>query len=182
MAQTITGQRKETAGAVPFARSGLTQAEADASRMQYGDNRITRRKPPGFLLQFLRNLNDPIIRILIGALILNILFLFPDVDWYECGGIAFAVFISAFVSTVSEYSTGKAFAGLYSRLGEAVYDTLRNGQFTPVGIGDLVCMDVIRLRPGELVPADGILLSGELQADEASLTGESRPVHKSGRA
>ena len=182
MAQTITGQRKETAGAVPFARSGLTQAEADASRMQYGDNRITRRKPPGFLLQFLRNLNDPIIRILIGALILNILFLFPDVDWYECGGIAFAVFISAFVSTVSEYSTGKAFAGLYSRLGEAVYDTLRNGQFTPVGIGDLVCMDVVRLRPGELVPADGILLSGELQADEASLTGESRPVHKSGRA
>ncbi|MBQ8402560.1 MAG: ATPase P, partial [Clostridia bacterium] len=160
---------------------GLTQAEADAARIKYGSNRLSRRKPPGFLTRFFRNLNDPIIRILIGALVLNILFLFPDVDWYECGGIAFAVFVSAFVSTVSEYSSGKAFASLYDRLGDTGYDVLRDGQYTRVGIGDLVCMDTVRLRPGDMVPADGYLLSGELQLDEASLTGESHPVRKTGK-
>jgi len=180
MTQTVTGQRKGNAVTVPSALHGLTKAEVLASRTTYGGNRITRHKTPGFLIQFFRNLNDPIIRILIGALILNILFLFPDVDWYECGGIAFAVFVSAFVSTVSEYSSGKAFAGLYAQLGEAAYDTLRDGQFSAVETGDLVCMDILRLRPGDLVPADGILLSGELQVDEASLTGESRPVSKAG--
>ena len=111
MTQTFAGHRKEHTGTAVLSTCGLTRAEAEASREKYGDNRISRRKPPGFLLQFLRTLTDPIIRILIGALFLNIRFLFPDVDWYECGGIAFAVFISAFVSTVSEYSSGKAFAG-----------------------------------------------------------------------
>lgn len=180
MIPTIAGQSQNHTGTATSSFRGLTQAEVISSREKHGDNRITHRKPPGFLIQFFRNLNDPIIRILIGALILNILFLFPDVDWYECGGIACAVFVSAFVSTVSEYSSGKAFAGLYARLGEASYDTLRDGQFVSVEIGDLVCMDVLRLRPGDMVPADGILLSGELQVDEASLTGESRPVHKTG--
>ena len=157
---------------------GLTGKEAAVSREKYGHNRLTRQKPPGFLKQFFRNLNDPIIRILIGALVLNILFLFPDIDWYECGGIAFAILISALVSTISEYGSGKAFAGLYEKLGETSYMVLRDGKYVSLPIGELVSMDIVKLHPGELVPADGVLISGGIQADEASLTGESRPVHK----
>ncbi|MBR4959612.1 MAG: calcium-translocating P-type ATPase, PMCA-type [Clostridia bacterium] len=157
---------------------GLCSDEADKMREKYGTNRITRRKPPGFLRQFLRNLNDPIIRILIGALALNVLFLFPDIDWYECGGIAFAVLISALVSTVSEYSSGRAFASLYARTGEAEYTVRRDGKFVYLPQGELVCRDVVQLHPGDFIPADGILLSGELYCDEASLTGESEPVRK----
>ncbi|MBR5444796.1 MAG: HAD-IC family P-type ATPase, partial [Clostridia bacterium] len=169
---------KVTGAEAVSATAGLTTQEAEEMRKKYGTNRITRRKPPGFLRQFLRNLNDPIIRILIGAMLLNILFLFPDIDWYECGGIAFAVLISALVSTVSEYSSGRAFASLYARSGEAEYAVRRNGEFTPLPLGELVCGDVVRLQPGDIVPADGILLSGELYCDEASLTGEAEPVRK----
>jgi len=157
---------------------GLAVRDVPALREKHGSNQLTKRKRPGFLSQFFANLNDPIIRILLGALVLNILFLFPDVDWYECGGIAFAVFISAFVSTVSEYGSGKAFDKLYAELGSAECTVLRDGMWQPVGIGDLVCMDVIRLRQGDIVPADGILLSGCVLADESSLTGESQPVAK----
>ena len=158
--------------------SGLTQEEVLRSRQKQGNNRITQQKAPGFLTQFFRNLNDPIIRILIGALGVNILFLFPDVDWYECGGIALAICISAFVSTISEYSSGKAFVKLYAVLGERTYTVRRDGRDTVVAIGDLVCGDLVLLHPGDIVPADGVLLGGKLQMDASSLTGESSPVDK----
>jgi len=157
---------------------GLTSAEAELSRRENGSNHFSRKKQPGFASQFLKNLNDPIIRILIGALFLNILFLFPDIDWYECGGIAFAVLISSLVSTISEYNSGKAFDGLYRKLGDISCTVLRNGSFMQMPIGDLVCMDIVRLHPGEIIPADGLLVSGAIQADEASLTGESLPAEK----
>jgi len=162
---------------LPWAE-GLTGKEVNRMREQYGTNRISRQKPPGFPKQFLRNLNDPIIRILIGALVLNILFLFPDIDWYECGGIAFAVLISAFVSTISEYSSGRAFASLYENMTETEYEVRRDGCFLKIPLGDIVCGDAVRLRPGDIIPADGLLAAGELQCDEASLTGESRPTTK----
>lgn len=158
--------------------AGLTEAQVSSSRAAHGDNRITRQKPPGFLTQFFRNLNDPIIRILIGALAVNILFLFPDVDWYECGGIGLAIFISAFVSTLSEFGSGKAFAKLYETLGEKTYIVRRDGRETTVSIGDLVCGDVVLLKPGDIVPADGVLVFGEVRIDASSLTGESQPVDK----
>ena len=123
---------------------GLSGREAERSRELYGSNRITKQKPPGFTRQFFRNLNDPIIRILIGALVLNILFLFPDIDWYECGGIAFAVFVSTFVSTVSEYSSGRAFASLYAKSGETNFEVLRDGRYVRVPLCDIVCRDVMR--------------------------------------
>lgn len=161
---------------------GLTDAQVQSSRAQKGDNRITRQKPPGFLTQFFRNLNDPIIRILIGALFINILFLFPDVDWYECGGIALAVLVSATVSTISEYSSGKAFVKLYETLAERTYTVRRGGKDTVIPIGDIVCGDIVQLHPGEIVPADGVLRTGELRIDAASLTGESLPVEKTATA
>ncbi len=168
---------KPTVASLP---AGLCEAEVRASREQYGGNRLTRQKPPGFAAQFLSNLNDPIIRILLGALVLNILFLFPDIDWYECGGIALSVLLSTLVSTLSEYGSGKAFARLYEQMGDGDCVVRRDGRTVTVPASDLVCGDLVRLRPGEIVPADGILCIGSLRADESSLTGESRPVSKTG--
>ncbi len=159
---------------------GLTDTEVQLSREHSGANRLTRQKPPGFATQFVRNLNDPIIRILLGALVLNILFLFPDIDWYECGGIALSVFLSTFVSTLSEYGSGKAFARLYEQMGDGDCVVRRRGENSTIPATDIVCGDLVRLRPGEIVPADGVLCHGTLQVDEASLTGESHPVTKTG--
>lgn len=61
-------------------RSGLTSAEVELSRAKYGSNEIVRAKRHGFLSLYLRGFTDPIIRILIGALIANILVSLGDVD------------------------------------------------------------------------------------------------------
>lgn len=161
---------------------GLRSEEVTPLREQYGANTFTKKKQPGFLRQFLNSCNDPIIRILIGALICNIIFLFPHINWYESAGIAAAVFVSAFVSTLSEYSGSKAFARLYEQLGDTEYTVFRDGKPQRLHIGEIVTYDLVSVAMGDMIPADGILVEGSLQIDESSLTGESRPVRKTARS
>ncbi|MBO5258231.1 MAG: hypothetical protein J6C42_12085 [Clostridia bacterium] len=68
---------------IPSASCGLTTEEVRRSREQYGGNTLTVKKQAGFFRQFLRNLNDPIIKILICALIVNTAFMFSDMNWAE---------------------------------------------------------------------------------------------------
>ncbi|MBQ8311496.1 MAG: hypothetical protein IJX80_10850, partial [Clostridia bacterium] len=72
---------------------GLSDEEVLHSRREYGANVLSRKKRKSFLRQFLSNLNDPIIRILLGALVINLLMMFRDADWVETIGIAVAVFL-----------------------------------------------------------------------------------------
>ena len=48
-----------------------------------------------------------------------------------------------------------------------------------VPVSQLVVGDILRVRPGEVVPADGVVIDGQSDANEALLTGESLPVPKS---
>lgn len=60
------------------------------------------------------------------------------------------------------------------------FSVIREGQALDVPVSDLVVGDVIRVKYGDLVPADGVLLQGnDLKIDESSLTGESDHVKKS---
>ncbi|ULJ73671.1 heavy metal translocating P-type ATPase [Rhizobium gallicum] len=52
------------------------------------------------------------------------------------------------------------------------------GEFVEIEISDVVVGDVIRIRPGEKVPVDGTVVSGESYVDEAMITGEPIPVLK----
>ena len=61
---------------------GLNAHEVDESRQKYGSNRLTKRKKKSIFRQFLENLGDPVIRVLLCALALNILFLFKRADWF----------------------------------------------------------------------------------------------------
>ena len=53
-----------------------------------------------------------------------------------------------------------------------------DGTVTEVPVGDLVAGDLVVLRPGARVPADGEIVEGEGSLDEATITGESMPVGK----
>ncbi len=55
---------------------------------------------------------------------------------------------------------------------------LRNGKEIDVLIEEVLIGDVIRVRPGEKIPVDGIILEGESSVDESMITGESIPVEK----
>ncbi len=158
--------------------SGLSEAEAERSRAIHGSNAFTRRKQLGFFRKFLANLNDPIIRILIAAMLVNTLFMMTDINWVETVGIGLTVLVSTFVSTISEHSGGKAFEKLYRQLGDKHHLVIREGKERSVNLGDIVCYDLIKLHPGDIIPADGFLIRGSCTVDESPLTGESRSVTK----
>ena len=72
--------------------------------------------------------------------------------------------------------TAGALGALMQRLPISIEKQLTGGDFARVAVRRLKIGDVIRVLPGEAFPADGTVLSGDTLADEALLTGESRPV------
>ncbi len=59
---------------------------------------------------------------------------------------------------------------------------LRAGADVDVPVDDVVAGDLIRVRPGERVPVDGVVVEGASTVDESMLTGESLPVEKTSGA
>ena len=74
--------------------------------------------------------------------------------------------------------TAGALEAVANRMPDSVERRDQQGEFVRVAVRRLRVGDVVRVLPGEAFPADGHILSGQTQADEALLTGESRPVDK----
>ena len=163
-----------------FTYSGLTDEAVAESRSKHGMNVVTSQEVETFWDKLLNNFKDPIIIILIVALVVTIgLTIAGYTEWYESVGIALAVFIATFVATWSEYSNENAFQKLLEEASLIKVKTFRNGHLTEIAINELVVGDHILLQPGDTIPTDGELVAGHLEVSEASITGESEPVHKS---
>ncbi|VUZ28387.1 putative copper-transporting ATPase PacS [uncultured Comamonas sp.] len=74
--------------------------------------------------------------------------------------------------------TAGALEGVLNRLPESVLRRQDDGRFERVALRRVAVGDILRILPGEAFPVDGVLVAGRTQADEALLTGESRPVSK----
>ena len=81
---------------------GLTTEEAQKSKLIHGDNSLAKEKTKGFIKRFFENLGDPIIKILIIALIIEVVFTMGQCNLYEVFGIVIAILIATTVSTASE--------------------------------------------------------------------------------
>lgn len=148
------------------------------SAAAFGENVISKNRRFTFIGQFIKNLGDPIIRILIGALIINTIFMFHDINWPETVGIAAAVFIATLVSTVSEYGSEKAFDKLNSNTEKSTYCVVRNGIKKYLSDTEIVCGDLIYIGAGEMIPADCLIIDGTVTVNQSALTGESKEVKK----
>lgn len=157
---------------------GLTSEEAQASREKYGDNIIKEYKRKSFLKCFISNLTDPIIKVLIIALFINIIFMFPNINWFESGGIATSVLIATLVSTISEYSSETAFERLKEKNKNTKCIAVRNNTETEIPTEDVVVNDILKISAGEMICADGTVIDGEISTDESALTGESVEIKK----
>ena len=163
----------------PTARSeGLSDTEVQSSRENHGSNRLSRKKRKSFLAQFISNLGDPIIRILMIALAVNVIFMIRDINWFETGGIAFAVLLAALVSTISEYGSGLAFERLCKESENSLCRVIRGGAVAEISADDIVAGDVVLLEPGCVIPADGVMCRGEISVNQSALTGESTEAAK----
>ena len=165
----------------------LSEGEASESRRAYGSNTLSVKRKKSFIRQFIGNLGDPVIRILLGALVINILFSLSGGggDWIETAGIALAVLLATLISTLSEYGSEAAFMRLSAECSQATCKVRRRerdadtvGSVREIPLSETVSGDIVILGAGEMIPADGVLLSGSLQVDQSAMTGESREVEK----
>ncbi|MBE6147999.1 MAG: calcium-translocating P-type ATPase, PMCA-type [Firmicutes bacterium] len=158
--------------------SGLTDEQVVESRNKFGSNEISKKKSNSFIKLLIESLGDPIIKILLIALAIKIVFLFKNFDWYETIGILIAIFLASFISSISEYGSNKAFDRLQQESQMLKTKVYRNGQLKEIYTNEIVVGDVVKLSSGDKVPADGLILSGNLSLDESFLTGETKEVYK----
>ncbi len=158
--------------------NGLNDDEVIISRKEHGTNELSKVKQKTFLKILLESLGDPIIKILLIALCIKLLFIFSKYDWYETIGIAIAVMLASLVSTISEYGSEAAFKRLQEEVSKIKVKVYRNNSLKEIIINDIVVGDIVKLTTGDSIPADGILISGSISCNEASLTGESKDIKK----
>jgi len=158
---------------------GLSQNEVELSRQKNGSNSLTQLETETFWQKFIGNFNDPIIKILIFALVINVIFVFMGkAHWYESAGIAVAVLLATLVGTWSEHSNENAFQKLQEDASKIKVKVFRDSKIEEVLIDDIVVGDLVVLQSGDLIPADGKLIDGELRVDQATLNGESKEAKK----
>lgn len=158
---------------------GLTDQQVKESREKNGTNSLTEKERESFLDKLKDNLGDPMIKILIFALIISSIFAFlGKADWIETLGILFAISATTYISTWSEYRNENTFAKLQEEASRIMVKVMRNGVLTEIKIDDLVVGDIIKLQNGDKIPADGIMREGEISVDQSSLNGESKECHK----
>lgn len=158
-------------------RAGLTAAQVEESREKYGANVLTGAKRRSFWRLFFSNLCDPVIKVLLFALVLHVILLFRDPDWLETAGVAVSVLLATLISTLSEHRSEAAFARLQESCATALC-RVRRQTVREINATEIVVGDVVLLGAGERIPADGVVLTGEMTVDQSALTGESREVEK----
>ena len=159
--------------------NGLNDAEVLESRRKYGANSISVKNENKFLRLLLESLGDPIIKIMLIALAVRVVFLFSSFDWYETLGMLISILLSSLISSLSEYGSNKSFKRLQSEYESIRVRVKRNNTLTNVKNEEIVVGDIVYLEAGEVVPADGVIVSGSIGVDEASINGEAREVIKS---
>ncbi|MBI5220587.1 MAG: HAD-IC family P-type ATPase [Candidatus Liptonbacteria bacterium] len=155
-------------------RVGLSSAEASRRLVESGPNQLPLAPPTSGLVLFLRQFQSPLIYILLAAAV--VVFALREVT--DASIIFVVLVINAIIGAIQEGRAQNTLLAL-RRYVETSATVLRDGQEDIVPAATVVPGDVIILREGEKVPADARLVETEaLRVDEASLTGESRPVHK----
>jgi H+-transporting ATPase len=150
--------------------TGLTSAEAAKRLRQFGSNAIpeAKRNP---LLVFLKKFWAPVPWMLEITIILEI-YLGKNTEAIVIGAL---LVFNAILSFSQENHAQNALSLLRQKL-TVQTRTRRDGQWQMVPALDLVPGDIIHLRMGDLIPADAILIDGQVEIDQSALTGESLPV------
>ncbi len=158
---------------------GLSSVEVEQSEKINGTNEIPEKERITLMKKFWMSFEDPIITILLVSLGINIFFTFlGKVDWYECVGIFASVLISTFVSTLSEYKNESTFNKLQNEASKIISKVYRDNRLTEIPVDKIVKDDVVLLQSGDIIPADGIVVSGKIKVDQSSLNGESLEIEK----
>ena len=166
---------EEVAGLLGAELTGLSEDEASRRLEVVGENLLPETKKTHPVLKFLSHFNDTLIYILLAAAVIKAIM----TDWLDFWVIMAVAVINAVIGYVQEGRAEKALAGIRGMLSSTA-QVRRDGAWKVVDAAGLVPGDIVRLAPGDKVPADmRLTVSSQLRVDEAALTGESVPSSKS---
>ncbi|MFV0290871.1 MAG: calcium-translocating P-type ATPase, PMCA-type [Mangrovibacterium sp.] len=164
---------------------GLTNEQVLESRKKYGENILTPPSKESWWKAFLEKLTDPIIIILLVALVLSLGVSFYEYSSGHAGfstfleplGIFVAILLATVIGFLFERSANKKFEVLNKVNDDTLVKVIRNENICEILKREVVVGDIVLLETGEEVPADGELLEAvSLQINESTLTGE--PIAK----
>ncbi|WOF24332.1 HAD-IC family P-type ATPase [Microbacterium betulae] len=165
----------EVEEALDVSAGGLSSEDAADRLSSAGPNRLPEPRRTHPVLRFLSHFNDTLIYILLGSAVIKAVM----GDWLEFWVIAAVALVNAVIGFIQEGRAEKALAGIRGML-SAEASARRDGAWATVPAEELVPGDVVRLAPGDKVPADMRLVQADrLRVDESALTGESVPASKS---
>lgn len=96
----------------------------------------------------------------------------------SAGTILSLVTVGKYLETRSKSKTGGAIEALIDLAPKTATIVADDGTETAVDVDAILPGQVLRVRPGESIPVDGVVLEGASAVDESALTGESIPVEK----
>ncbi|MDL2213909.1 haloacid dehalogenase, partial [Bacteroides sp. OttesenSCG-928-N06] len=156
-----------------FSHTGLSEQEVLESREKHGVNLLTPPKRPSLWKLYLEKFEDPIIRILLVAVVFSLIISVIENEYAETIGIIVAILLATGISFFFEYDANKKFDLLNAVNEETLVKVIRSGRIQEVPRKDIVVGDIIMLETGEEIPADGELLEAiSMQINESNLTGE----------
>ncbi|XP_055825290.1 calcium-transporting ATPase 9, plasma membrane-type [Solanum dulcamara] len=169
--------------------SGIVDDDVELSKRKnvFGANTYPMKKGRSYLRFLWEAWQDLTLIILIVAAVLSLALGIHTKGlkegWYDGGSITFAVLLVIFVTATSDYRQSLRFQNLNEEKRNIQVQVIRDGRREKISIYEIVVGDVVPLRIGDQVPADGVLISGHsLAIDESSMTGESKIVNKNQKA
>lgn len=161
-------------------QGGLKSSEIAVYRERFGANVMTPPVREPIWKQYLKKYDDPIIKILIIAVIISLVVsIIQKISIYDTLGIIIAILLATGISFFNEYRSSREFDILNAHRDDVGVKVVRDGHPAMVTSRDIVVGDLVIIEAGDAIPADGWVISSDsLFSDESAFTGESEPVAK----
>ena len=158
---------------------GLNDLEVKKSREAYGSNEIPDSEPTTFWKEFKETFKDPMIRVLLAiSALMIVMFFLGYAEIFEPAGTLVAILIVATVTAKTGVASDTKYRDLKHSVKEEEIKVYRNGNICNTGINQIVTGDLVLLQAGDKIPADGILITGHLNVNNAALNGEAEECPK----
>ncbi|KAJ7592992.1 Ca-transporting ATPase [Mycena floridula] len=187
---TLTGPAGDPKSTNSSNGDPFTASFEDRKRV-YGENVLPEHRSKSLLQLMFAAMKDKVLILLSIAAVISLALGFyqdfgpkqvdsgPPVDWVEGVAIMVAIFIVVIVGSVNDWQKERQFKSLNDKKEERGVKVIRDGIEKVIDIKQVVVGDIALLEPGEIVPCDGVFISGHnVKCDESGATGESDAIKK----
>ncbi|EMD00897.1 hypothetical protein BAUCODRAFT_566674 [Baudoinia panamericana UAMH 10762] len=171
--------------APPVASEKVGQGNFEDRKRVFGDNRLPEKKPKSIFQLMWLAYNDKVLIVLtVAAVIALALGLYQaltsgGVEWIEGVAIIVAIVVVVVVGALNDWQKERQFAKLNAKKESRNVKVIRSGRTQEINVHDVLVGDVLMVEPGDILPVDGIYITGHgVKCDESSATGESDIMKK----